>query len=368
MGLFDVNMPMIYGERERAFSRLQEQIISKSADESIFVWDLDLLEDSTREARNVYCGLLASSPACFERCGDVVCNGRSRGFSINQFGLSISLPAMRDTFGTYQAPLNVTKAEAAAGYCAILLVKLRDGESFARTSSASGESVVMIKRRTDKFMDFSVPFQPTEMPLRLCLGFWMRKVSYYDPHIQAHRKLERRYTGENDRFMLPDGEVGTAGIIRLTIHDRGCHAGFGWIKLGFDSTCRPVCFISFPDLNDDDPGVKSMPAEADELLAIARGSPDRLKHPIFNNEWIVHASSQTLSALPSHSYDSRMGRGDHRNGFEFTFKAPLFKVSVSVSKIPDITSTSSQIGEIWAVDLVVGTEPPVYHDDGWCRC
>ncbi|KAH8650498.1 heterokaryon incompatibility protein-domain-containing protein, partial [Tricladium varicosporioides] len=38
MGLFDVNMPMIYGERDGAFIRLQEQIISKSADESIFVW------------------------------------------------------------------------------------------------------------------------------------------------------------------------------------------------------------------------------------------------------------------------------------------------------------------------------------------
>ncbi|OTA64860.1 HET-domain-containing protein, partial [Hypoxylon sp. EC38] len=38
MGLFDVNMPMIYGEREQAFIRLQEHIIAKSADESIFVW------------------------------------------------------------------------------------------------------------------------------------------------------------------------------------------------------------------------------------------------------------------------------------------------------------------------------------------
>jgi hypothetical protein len=37
LGLFDFNMPMIHGEREQAFIRLQEHIIAKSADESIFV-------------------------------------------------------------------------------------------------------------------------------------------------------------------------------------------------------------------------------------------------------------------------------------------------------------------------------------------
>ncbi|PMD47064.1 HET-domain-containing protein, partial [Hyaloscypha variabilis F] len=38
LGLFDVNMPMLYGEGKRAFIRLQEEIIKRSDDESIFVW------------------------------------------------------------------------------------------------------------------------------------------------------------------------------------------------------------------------------------------------------------------------------------------------------------------------------------------
>lgn len=129
MGLLDVNMPMIYGDRERAFIRLQEQIIFNSTDESIFVWDLNLLEDSTRDAKHVHCGLLATSLACFARCGDVLSSGRSRGFRINQFGLSISLPATLYALGTYQAPLNVTKAKA-ADQCAILLAKLPRENSF----------------------------------------------------------------------------------------------------------------------------------------------------------------------------------------------------------------------------------------------
>ncbi|OAL51338.1 HET-domain-containing protein [Pyrenochaeta sp. DS3sAY3a] len=38
MGLFDVFMPMLYGEGERAFIRLQEEIMKQSEDNTIFAW------------------------------------------------------------------------------------------------------------------------------------------------------------------------------------------------------------------------------------------------------------------------------------------------------------------------------------------
>jgi len=38
MGLFDVNMPMLYGEGRRAFQRLQEEILSRYDDYSLFAW------------------------------------------------------------------------------------------------------------------------------------------------------------------------------------------------------------------------------------------------------------------------------------------------------------------------------------------
>jgi len=37
-GVFDINMPLLYGEGERAFRRLQEEIIRTSEDDSIFAW------------------------------------------------------------------------------------------------------------------------------------------------------------------------------------------------------------------------------------------------------------------------------------------------------------------------------------------
>jgi hypothetical protein len=39
MGIFDVNMPLLYGEGDKAFVRLQEEIMKDSADHSLFAWD-----------------------------------------------------------------------------------------------------------------------------------------------------------------------------------------------------------------------------------------------------------------------------------------------------------------------------------------
>jgi hypothetical protein len=38
LGIFNINMPLLYGEGDRAFSRLQEELIKKSNDASIFAW------------------------------------------------------------------------------------------------------------------------------------------------------------------------------------------------------------------------------------------------------------------------------------------------------------------------------------------
>lgn len=40
MGIFGVNMPTIYGEGDHAFIRLQEEIMKKTDDQSIFAWNL----------------------------------------------------------------------------------------------------------------------------------------------------------------------------------------------------------------------------------------------------------------------------------------------------------------------------------------
>ena len=41
LGIFDINMPLLYGEGRKAFMRLQYEIIKKTNDDSIFAWTAD---------------------------------------------------------------------------------------------------------------------------------------------------------------------------------------------------------------------------------------------------------------------------------------------------------------------------------------
>ena len=62
LGIFDVNMPMLYGEGPKAFIRLQEEILKNSEDQSLFAWE------ASRESaeQSPFRGLFAASPAEFK--------------------------------------------------------------------------------------------------------------------------------------------------------------------------------------------------------------------------------------------------------------------------------------------------------------
>lgn len=64
MGLFDIHMPPIYGEgSEKAFLRLQEEILGRNSDQTLFIWG--------RKHEPYNHGLLATSPAAF--CDETQC-------------------------------------------------------------------------------------------------------------------------------------------------------------------------------------------------------------------------------------------------------------------------------------------------------
>ncbi|KAK3325114.1 hypothetical protein B0H66DRAFT_547408 [Apodospora peruviana] len=68
LGLFDVHMSLIYGERTRAFARLQEAIIQATGDLSIFAWTTD-----DRPCPE-YAGFFAESPRQFRSCANIETN------------------------------------------------------------------------------------------------------------------------------------------------------------------------------------------------------------------------------------------------------------------------------------------------------
>jgi hypothetical protein len=61
LGLLDINMTLIYGEGQKAFKRLQDELIRKTADGSLFLW-----------SRRMNSGILAPSPSDFSPCGKIV--------------------------------------------------------------------------------------------------------------------------------------------------------------------------------------------------------------------------------------------------------------------------------------------------------
>ena len=68
LGIFDINMPLLYGEGQKAFYRLQMEIMDQLDDESLFAW-----QDDPSTAESATHGLLAKSPSKFAACGNIVC-------------------------------------------------------------------------------------------------------------------------------------------------------------------------------------------------------------------------------------------------------------------------------------------------------
>ncbi|KAJ2985777.1 hypothetical protein NUW58_g5354 [Xylaria curta] len=76
MGIFDVNMPLIYGEGEKAFLRLQQEIMRVSDDQSLFAWGAPSLFSDIHGFRFSRIpqmrGLFANSPAEFHTDHDIL--------------------------------------------------------------------------------------------------------------------------------------------------------------------------------------------------------------------------------------------------------------------------------------------------------
>lgn len=126
LGILGVNMPLIYGEGDRAFLRLQEEVVRTSFDPTILAWDAlhnmrPLARQETRPSSSwmlaiktlagrdhplraglhehtseVLMGLLAPSPAYFAQCNRVVACDVALEWDFTAQGLRITLPVSED--------------------------------------------------------------------------------------------------------------------------------------------------------------------------------------------------------------------------------------------------------------------------------
>lgn len=96
LGIFDINMPLPYGEGMKAFQRLQKEIIETSSDLSIFAWKDSRRIDpkSVGPRKHFYRGFLASCPQEFEAYSRLKFEARagpSTPHLITNHGVSIRL-------------------------------------------------------------------------------------------------------------------------------------------------------------------------------------------------------------------------------------------------------------------------------------
>lgn len=133
MGLFDVNMPMLYGEGQKAFIRLQEEIMKSSDDQSLFAWiDSSAGPDS-------YHGLLAKSPKSFENTGNIVPYRDwelNTPFWMSNKGLRINLHLSRYEEDLYVAALDCPAPPNYEGFLGIYLKRITTGDrQYARVKA-----------------------------------------------------------------------------------------------------------------------------------------------------------------------------------------------------------------------------------------
>ncbi|RAL00174.1 ankyrin [Aspergillus ibericus CBS 121593] len=90
LGLFDINMPLLYGEGEKAFIRLQEELMKAYDDPSILVW-ASKTED--------HGGLLATSPDAFEGMAGISMrifpnSLRKTSWTLDNKGIHLNMPLL----------------------------------------------------------------------------------------------------------------------------------------------------------------------------------------------------------------------------------------------------------------------------------
>ena len=276
LGIFNVNMPLIYGEGDGAFQRLQEEILRNFDDLSIFAFRGKALSRFT---------WLAESPASFTFEGDPPCalsafkpgkdvNFDTQGVTLTSMGINILLalsPVFLDTYlvpvcrygQLYNSPVGCICISR--GHC--------DGVFFKASFENSGLD--------EKFLLPNYPYGSNHDLRRVTLskhsvtgnswyksvhdfyGFTVQRIS---PSVFKTISLEQqnsdkdtrrvkvfsryRIFAQSARMAMRYGHVGLAGMLQFSVHrgERELHRTY--LVFGFDFDFNVLCLAIRWMIND----------------------------------------------------------------------------------------------------------------------
>ena len=153
LGLFGINMPLLYGEGRKAFLRLQEEIMKRTIDQSILAWEGGHV-GSTVE-------VLAESPQRFRRVDEEKeqCYLFRRPFAITNNGLEIRaklLTSADPRDGIPRSILTLNYSRAHGKPATIMLAKVSEPNIYERASMSDDKIQNRQWRETEEQLIYSL--------------------------------------------------------------------------------------------------------------------------------------------------------------------------------------------------------------------
>lgn len=260
IGLFNVSMGMRYGEGEKAFRRLQEEIMKSSDDHSIFAW----------RSQNFVKPALAPAPVCFTGLEDMIqrkgSNDTIQGFTLSNAGLSIQLYLIPWAMRIYLAPLrcgfpkassqSTTSAVRDYSQACLFLQQTSHDNQFVRVAVDGEDLKVMdedqVKQIRDEFKILPKMIlleQPNDISILKAeepafYGFqfvFKHRSAFQTGYVPspADALCYHTWTPEEPVFEVETGGLHAAGLFRLSGYNNGLYVYFG-----FDYDFAPLCLIS----------------------------------------------------------------------------------------------------------------------------
>ncbi|KAI0664002.1 heterokaryon incompatibility protein-domain-containing protein [Cubamyces menziesii] len=198
MGIFDVHMATIYGEGRRAFLRLQEEILKRTSDQTLFAWGNVLpirttpfREQMTFSKYHQDSHIFAPSPASFVRSGDMhpvpmhlAAQNAVKALGVTKCTLDSSKPAKhvasRECKEPWKIPLPDFMVTSHGVRARLLVIESSAGQStlaiavLACKDKSTGSFVgLLLRRRVDNETGLKYPRYHVGITIR-GMHAWMR--------------------------------------------------------------------------------------------------------------------------------------------------------------------------------------------------
>jgi hypothetical protein len=248
LGIFGVNMPPIYGEgMNKAFIRLQEEILKEINDHSLFAWDVP--QRIARHSRlwGDSFGILAFAPECFSNSGGIVPTHSTviSTYHMTNSGLKIKLQLLpADEEGRYIAVLECCYKDSPGECIGISLARNAETKIYWRDRSPM-QTISFQDAYESRYQTIHISkywYRPASPHYCICwvqsaslreLGFEITRVfppgSQWNSKVQVMRMpLRPGNFVHQAAFLFSNGVNGQSFLIGLIITN---HQDFGTVKL-----------------------------------------------------------------------------------------------------------------------------------------